>query len=75
MLISIFPFLGISVAGGCGAVARYLLGRTITERVNVVVLQERERKQDEQRMPPLVQFRQALQTAGQPRQPGFSHLL
>ena len=40
-----------------------------------VVLQERERKQDEQRMAHLVQFRQALQTTGQPMPPGFSRLL
>ena len=26
-------------------------------------------------MPPLLQFRQSLQTGGQPGQPGFSHLL
>ncbi len=40
-----------------------------------VVLQERERKQDEQRMAHLVQFRQALQTTGQPMQPDLGCLL
>jgi CrcB protein len=33
MLSSLLLFLGIGVAGAFGAVARYLLGRAITERV------------------------------------------
>ncbi|GHO98853.1 hypothetical protein KSF_089010 [Reticulibacter mediterranei] len=40
------------------------ISRSRKNRGKTVVLQEMERKQDEQKMAPLVPFRQSLQTAG-----------